>query len=49
MPHFAVENFRAETKGSELTHEHFVSEQWRDGERVWVRPSNPRQFGTSLH
>jgi sulfate transport system ATP-binding protein len=34
---------------AELTHERFLSEQWRDGDRVWVRPSKSRRFGEALH
>ena len=34
---------------AELTHERFLSERWAEGDRVWVRASNPRSFGQQLH
>ena len=43
---------RADGQGvieAELTHERFLSEQWRTGDQVWVRASNPRRFSGHLH
>lgn len=34
---------------AELTRERYSAEQWREGERVWVRPNNPREFADTLH
>ena len=34
---------------AELTHERYLSEQWRDGDQVWVRPMYPRRFSDAVH
>lgn len=43
---------RADGEGlieAELSRDEFVQEAWREGERVWVWPQNPRVFLGTLH